>query len=60
MKFPPITDKDRSTLLGVMKHIIEKNYNPKKIIVFVVSTMIGIDKIRRNHPEAIIVALSLI
>ena len=43
-----------------MKFIIEKNHNPKKIIVLsVVSTIIGIDKIRRGYPDTTIVTVSI-
>lgn len=71
VKFPPITDKDvvivadpmlatGSTLLGVMKYIIEKNQKPKKLILLsLVSTRIGIVKIRRAYPDAVIVTVSI-
>jgi len=71
VKFPQITDKDvviiadpmlatGSTVLGVMRHIIEKNQKPKKLIFLsVVSTRIGIDKIRRAYPDAVLVTVSI-
>lgn len=71
VKFPPITDKDvvvvadpmlatGSTLLGVMEYIMEKNQKPKKLILLsVVSTRIGIDKIRRAYPDAVLVTVSI-
>ena len=71
VKFPPITDKDvvivadpmlatGSTLLGVMKYIIEKNQKPKELILLsVVSTRIAIDKIRLAYPDVSIVTVSI-
>ncbi len=71
VKFPPITDKDvvivadpmlatGSTLLGVMRYIMEKNHKPKKLILLsVVSTRIGINKIRRVYPDAVLVTVAI-
>ncbi|OYT64311.1 uracil phosphoribosyltransferase [Methanosarcinales archaeon ex4572_44] len=71
VKFPPITDKDvlvvadpmlatGSTILSIMKYIIEENCKPKKLILLsVVSTRVGIDKIRRAYPDAAIVTVSI-
>jgi len=71
VKFPSITNKDvviiadpmlatGSTLLEVMKYIIKKNQKPKKLIILsVVSTRIGIDKIRKVYQDAILVMVSI-
>lgn len=71
VKFPPITDNDvviiadpmlatGSTLLDVIRYILEKNHKPKKLITLsVVSTKVGISKIREAYPDAIIVTVSI-
>ncbi len=70
VKFPLITNRDivivadpmlatGSTLLEVIEYI-EKNQKPKKLIILsVVSTRIGIDKIKEAHQNAILVTVSI-
>ncbi len=70
-KFPEITDEDvviiadpmlatGSTLLEIMKYITEGKQKPKKIILLsIISTKIGIDKIRKAYPDTIIVTVSI-